>query len=132
MAPWHIMNVAIVDLSEEAERSEVMRPAVQKDFIHALRAVDFPAPRDRILSAAKDTGGLNEQVLLILEQIPNRTYESSSDLADEIERAEPPMTVDGDVQSADESGIAGATKDLIAEAADPKAGSPASGEEPAT
>jgi hypothetical protein len=95
-----------------------MELAFQEQFLQALNDVDFPAPRERILRAARDAEGLDEHVLQILEQLPDRTYEGSSDLADEIERFEPPTSIDGEVQSADEAGVVGATRDIIADAAD--------------
>ncbi len=43
-----------------------------KDFLHAFHGLDFPASRSQIVGAAKDTGGLNGDVVLILEQLPEQ------------------------------------------------------------
>jgi hypothetical protein len=96
-----------------------MNHALQEDHLEALKAVGFPAPRDRILSAVKEMDGFSEPVVLILEQLPDRTYESLNDLTGELECAEVPMSIEGEVQSGNEAGVIGATKDLIADATDP-------------
>jgi hypothetical protein len=91
-----------------------------KDFLHALRGLDFPASRSQIVGAAKDTGGLNGNVLLILEQLPERTYETSKDLTAEIQRIYEPSSTNGDVQSAAATAVSDVNKELIAEMADPR------------
>lgn len=62
------------------------RNASRADYLHAVKGVDFPAPKDRLVRAAKDTGGLDTEVLHIFENLPERTYDSSDDLRAEIER----------------------------------------------
>ena len=57
-----------------------------KDFLHAFHGLDFPASRSQLVGAAKDTGGLNGNVMLILEQLPERMYATTKDLIDEIQR----------------------------------------------
>ena len=99
-----------------------------KDFLLALHGVDFPASRSQIVNAAKDTGGLNGDVLLVLEQIPERTYASPQDLTDEVQRTYGATNSNGDIQSAAASAISDANKELISTMADPRRGDIGPGE----
>ena len=54
------------------------RNADQAEFERALSGVEFPASRDGIVRAAADKGGLDNEVLFILENIADRTYETIS------------------------------------------------------
>lgn len=56
------------------------------DYIYAVKGVDFPAPKDRLVRAARDTGGLDAEVLHVFENLPDRTYDSASDLRAEVAR----------------------------------------------
>lgn len=93
-----------------------------KDFLHAFHGLTFPASRSQIVGAAKDTGGLNGDVLLILEQLPERMYVTAKDLTDAIQRTQ--VTTDGgtDVQPAAPSAISDAHKELVSTMADPRRG----------
>ena len=91
-----------------------------KDFLHACHRLDFPASRSQIVGAAKDTGGLNGDVLLILEQLPERMYATPEDLTAEIQRIYEPSSTNGDVPSAAATAVSGANKELISEMADPR------------
>jgi hypothetical protein len=57
------------------------------DFNRALAGIDFPASHDGILHAASDKGGIDNEVLFILEHIPERTYESRQEVDRAIEEA---------------------------------------------
>jgi hypothetical protein len=93
-----------------------------KDFLHALHGLEFPASRSQIVGAAKDTGDLNGDVMLILEQLPERMYATAKDLTEEIQRTRLATNSDGDIQSAATSGISNANKGLISTMADPRRG----------
>jgi hypothetical protein len=99
-----------------------------KDFLHALHGVDFPASRSQIVNAAKDTGGLNGDVLLILEQLPERMYVTAEDLTAEVQRTYEPASTNGDIQSAAATAISDANKELISTMADPRRGDIAPGD----
>lgn len=93
-----------------------------KDFLHAFHGLAFPASRTQIVNAAKDTGGLNGNVILILEQLPERSYATTRDLADEVQRTYLATNSDGAIQSAAASPISDANKELISAMADPRGG----------
>lgn len=93
-----------------------------KDFLHAFHGLDFPASRSQIVNAAKDTGGLNGDVLLILEQLPERMYASAEDLTQEVQCVHVTTSSNGDIQSAAATAISDANKELISTMADPRAG----------
>ena len=100
-----------------------MPPNVEpKDYLHALHGVTFPASRSQIVGAAKDTGGLNGSVMLVLEQLPERMYATAEDLAKEIRRTYAPASGSGDVQPAAPSAISNPDKELIGAMADPRGG----------
>lgn len=74
-----------------------------KEYLHALHGITFPASRSQIVGAAKDTGGLNGNVILALEQLPERMYVSAKDVTEEVLRTYEATNSGGDVQSARES-----------------------------
>jgi hypothetical protein len=92
-----------------------------KDLLHAFHGLDFPASRSQIVGAAKDTGGLNGNVIPMLEQLPERMYATTKDLTEEVQRMYAVTNSDGDIQSA-ASAISGANKELISTRADPRRG----------
>jgi hypothetical protein len=61
------------------------RNADQAEFDRALAGVEFPSSREGIVRAAADKGGLDNEVLFILENIRDRTYESAADVQGAIE-----------------------------------------------
>jgi hypothetical protein len=63
------------------------RNATKTDFDRALSGVEFPASRDGIVRAASDKGGLDNEALFILENIPEGTYASRDELDRAIEDA---------------------------------------------
>jgi Protein of unknown function (DUF2795) len=93
-----------------------------KDFLHAFHGLDFPASRSQIVGAAKDKGGLNGDVLLILEQIPERMYSTMEDLTAEIQRVYEPTSTAGEIQSASATAVSEANQELQGEIADEQAG----------
>lgn len=93
-----------------------------KDFLHAFHGLDFPASRTQIVNAAKDTGGLNGDVLLVLEQLPERMYATAEDLTEEVQRVHVATSSNGDIQSAAATAISDANKELISTMADPRGG----------
>ena len=93
-----------------------------KDFLHAFHGLDFPASRSQILGAARDTGGLNGDVILILERLPERMYATAKDLTEEVQRSYAATSSDGDIQQAAASAVSEADKGLISTMADPRRG----------
>lgn len=100
------------------------RHAEPEEFRKALYGLDFPASRAAIHRKAQDKGGLDTEVLFILERLPDREYESLDDVLTELP----------DVYAA-EGGLAGAgpaaptaasreDKRVIEKMADPRAGEP--------
>lgn len=61
------------------------RHAEPREFGEALEGLDFPASQAAIIRKAQDKGGLDAEVLYILGQLPDRTYESMSDVESAIE-----------------------------------------------
>ena len=61
------------------------RNADPAEFERALAGVGFPASRAGIVRAAADKGGLDNEVLFILEQLGQETFETRADLDHEIE-----------------------------------------------
>jgi hypothetical protein len=96
--------------------------ADQKDFLHALHGVDFPASRIQIVNAAKDTGGLNGEVVSLLEHIPERTYATAQDLTDEVLRTFEATNPGSAGEPAAASEISDADMGLISTMADPRRG----------
>jgi Protein of unknown function (DUF2795) len=74
--------------------------AEPKEFLHAIHGLDFPASRIQIVNAAKDTGGTNGEVIIVLEHLPERMYATAKDLTDEIQRTYEATSSSSDVQSA--------------------------------
>lgn len=93
-----------------------------RDFLHAFHGLDFPASRSQIVGAAKDTGGLNGDVIVILEQLPERMYATAEDLTEEIQRSRLKINSGGDIQPAAASPISDESKGLISDMADPRGG----------
>lgn len=58
-----------------------------RDFSRAFEGIDYPTSRDAVLRSAADKGGLNGGVQIVLEAIPDRTYESEDDLMRAVDAA---------------------------------------------
>lgn len=56
------------------------RNASPAEYDRAFSGLDFPAPRDAIVRAASDKGGLDNEVLFVLEQLPQGSYETRHEL----------------------------------------------------
>jgi hypothetical protein len=63
------------------------RNADPQEFDRALAGIDFPASRDGIVRGASDKGGLDNEVLYILEQLPDQTYDTRAEVDAAIEDA---------------------------------------------
>jgi hypothetical protein len=51
------------------------------DYERALAGVDFPASKYAILERVRDTGGLDSEVIDMLERLPRDEYETMDELA---------------------------------------------------
>jgi hypothetical protein len=72
---WQLLRRTVGDRKE--------RLAMQtdpRDFARALAGIDYPISRDAIVRSAADKGGINNEILQILERIPDQTYETEPDL----------------------------------------------------
>ncbi len=74
-----------------------------KDILHAVHGVDFPTSRGQLMGAATDNGG-NGNVILVLEHLPDRTYDSATDLTEEVQRVYAAASA-GDTRPAATNGI---------------------------
>src|SRR3954468_12744614 len=61
--------------------------ATHAEYLQALYGVEFPAARDRIIQAARDKGGLDTEVMFILEHLPKDSYDTMQQLEADVLRA---------------------------------------------
>lgn len=61
--------------------------ANRAEYLQALSGVEFPVSRDRLVESARDKGGLDTEVLFILEHLPSDSYNTMQDLEGDILRA---------------------------------------------
>ncbi len=92
------------------------RNADPSEYQRALAGVAFPASRDQLVQAAKDTGGLDTEVQWMLSRIPAKTYESMPELQSAISAAY--VATDGGL------GDAGAAAPTGGQAPDPAVNTP--------
>jgi hypothetical protein len=65
-----------------------MQPrATKDDYRQALDGLVYPVSTDNVLRTARDHGGIDSEVASILEQIPERSFDSSDELKDAIRAA---------------------------------------------
>lgn len=57
-----------------------MPNATKHDYELGLGGLDFPTSKAAVLNRARDNGGIDREVTLILSQLPNRSFESKEDL----------------------------------------------------
>lgn len=96
--------------------------AEPKDYIRAFDGVDFPASQAGLIRAAQDKGGLDAEVAHVLQQLPDRTYDSIDDVAAEVNRILDEGGGLGDGGPAAASNVTDAGKGLVETMADPRAG----------
>ena len=98
------------------------RNAQPREFIDAMEGLDFPASQPAVQRKAHDKGGLDTEVIYVLSHLPDRTYDSMEDLAQEIERVY--ATVGGleGAGPAAPSGTDARDKDAIESRSDTRAG----------
>jgi hypothetical protein len=60
--------------------------ATRAEYLQALYGVEFPASRDRIVQAARDKGGLDSEVMFILEHLPKDSYDTMQQLEGDVLR----------------------------------------------
>jgi hypothetical protein len=63
------------------------RHAERRDYERAISGVDFPASRAGLIRAAEDKGGIDTEVVHMLNQLPDRTFETAVELFSAIEEA---------------------------------------------
>lgn len=96
--------------------------ASMSEYRKALSGLDFPASQSTIARKAHDVGGIDTEVLHTLGHLPDRTYESMTDLETEV------ANVYGAVGGLEGGGPAAPTeltekgKDVVETAADTRAG----------
>jgi len=101
------------------------RHAEQREFIDALEGLDWPASKAAIRNKAHDKGGIDTEVLWVLDRIADRPYDTFHDLRTEIDLV---YRVEGgglpDVAPAAPSRIGPRGKDAVESNADPREGDP--------
>ena len=61
------------------------RHAQPREYRDALEGLDFPTSSSAIKRKAHDKGGLDTEVLFILDQLPDETYDSMDEIETAIE-----------------------------------------------
>ncbi len=61
--------------------------ANRAEYLQALSGVKFPVSRDRLVESARDKGGLDAEVIFILEHLPRDSYATMQELEGDILRA---------------------------------------------
>ena len=93
-----------------------------KEFTEGLKGLDFPTSRSAIVNKLKDIGGLNGEVNVIAEQLPDRTYDWERDAVREFEGLQNEGAgLDGGLAAAP-SALDNADKGLVETMADPRRG----------
>lgn len=92
------------------------------EFIRALSGIDFPTSRSALVRTAADKGGMDTEVLFVLEQLPDRSYETLADLEAEVRRVYESTGGLADNGPAAPSRETTADKRVIEAAADPRWG----------
>jgi hypothetical protein len=65
-----------------------MQPhASKQDWKTAVAGLHFPASRAAVVNRALDNGGLDHEVKIIVERLPDKVYQSEADLRDLIRSA---------------------------------------------
>jgi len=101
------------------------RHADPREFIDALEGLDWPASKAAIRNKAHDKGGIDTEVLWVLDRIGDRPYDTFEDLRREIDLV---YEAEGgglpDVAPAATSRIGSRGKDAIEANADTREGEP--------
>jgi hypothetical protein len=63
------------------------RNADRGEYERGLDGLEYPASLDAIVRTARDKGGLDGEVIHVLERLPARTYESEAEVLAEVEQA---------------------------------------------
>ena len=100
------------------------RNAELDEYLRAFEGLEYPTSRSAVINRAADTGGLDTEVLLTLERLPDRTYDSRDDLLQEVERAYAPGPAGAAPAAAAPSGLTDGGKNLGKAMAAPKRGEP--------
>lgn len=64
----------------------MQRNADRSEYLEAFEGLDFPTSKPAIVRKAADTGGLDNEVLFVLENLEDRTYQSPDDILADVER----------------------------------------------
>lgn len=99
-----------------------MRNAEPAEFIKAFVGLDFPTSKAAVMRKAHDKGGLDTEVIHVLQLIPDRTYDTPEDLNDAVMLVYDRGGALGDAGPAAPGPESDADKGLIQTAADPRAG----------
>jgi hypothetical protein len=98
------------------------RNADPQEYMKALSGLDFPASKSAIFKKAQDKGGFDTEILHILENLPERTYDDAADLTAEVARTYERVGPLADGGPAAPSEQNSREKGLIETLADPRAG----------
>jgi hypothetical protein len=98
--------------------------AAPDEFVKGMAGLDFPASKSAIKKAVHDKGGLDTEVLHILDRIRDRTYEDAADVGREVRRVYEEFGGLGDGGPAAPSNLDLDDKGLVETMADPRRGEP--------
>src|SRR5688572_22606617 len=62
------------------------RNAELDEYLRALEGLDYPTSRSAIINRATDNGGLDTEVLRVLQRLPDRTYSSRDQILAHVRR----------------------------------------------
>ena len=112
---------ACLHSGQEAHDREIKNAEVE-EFFKGMAGLDFPTSRSAIVKKVHDKGGLDTEVLHVINQLPDRTYESAQDVGDEIWRIyREGETLEGAGPAAP-SALDSKQKQLVKDMADPRRG----------
>lgn len=94
------------------------------EYLRAMEGLDYPTSRSAIKNRAADTGGLDTEVLHVLDQLPDRSYESREDLLEQISEIYRAGSTFVGAAPAAPSPLDDREKNLVREMADPRRGEP--------
>jgi hypothetical protein len=92
------------------------------EYMKALHGLDFPAPKDAVVRKARDKGGFDTEVHVILSELPDRAYTSMDDVIEEVKHTLAERGGLGDGGPAAPSRETTKDKGRIETAADPRRG----------
>jgi hypothetical protein len=98
--------------------------ATLDEYLRGLEGLDYPTSRRAVINRASDTGGLDNEVLHVLEQLPDRTYDSREDVMAAVREVYRSGSTLAGAGPAAPSGLDSRDKNLVKDMADAHRGEP--------